>query len=328
MQLGPVVTLPDGPHRVAAVDDLAGGTSKGVRRVRFVDGGSVVVYTWAPGEDRWQGTSDAGDEEPFIPVPGPGPLLTATALLERARVRVPRVLLHDADSAVVEDVTGPRLVDVLATVPEPVLAGLAGILGRLRSVESDRCGRPGAPLDGPFAAAVHARALQHLAFAAARVPAIGGLAGPLRRTLGHLLGAVRERPGYSLVHGELGPEHVIVANGEPVLIDVEGLMFADPEWEHAYLRMRLDDRYAALDPGDLDPARLELYSLALHLSLVAGPLRLAGEPGELGAFMRGIAAHHTGQVLAVVAGPAPWSGPATAGRFGTDDLRTGGRPTP
>jgi len=118
----------------------------------------------------------------------------------------------------------------------------------------------------------------HLAFAVARVPAIGAVAGPLRETLGRLLGAVRPRPGYSLVHGELGPEHVIVAGGEPVLIDVEGLMFADAEWEHAYLRMRLGDRYALLDPGDLDPARLELYALALHLSLVAGPLRLAGGP--------------------------------------------------
>jgi hypothetical protein len=214
MQFGPVVTLPDGPHRVAAVESLAGGTSKGVRRVRFEDGGSVVVYTWAPAEDRWRGTSDAGDDEPFVPAPGPGPLLAATAL------------------------------------------------------------------------------------PAARVPAIGAVTGPLRETLGRLLIAVRPRPGYSLVHGELGPEHVLVAGGEPVLIDVEGLMFADAEWEHAYLRMRLGDRYAPLDPGDLDPARLEVYALALHLSLVAGPLRLAGESGELGAFMRRIAAHHAEQVLA------------------------------
>ncbi len=78
MHLGPIMTLPDGPHRVLSVEALGGGTSKGVRRVRLEDGGSVVVYSWAPGEDLWQGAPDAGDEEPFVPAPGSAALVTAT----------------------------------------------------------------------------------------------------------------------------------------------------------------------------------------------------------------------------------------------------------
>ncbi len=214
-------------------------------------------------------------------------------------MRVPRVLTSDGHVVVVEDVPGPRLADVVETTTGEVFERLGRALGRLRAVGADRCGRPGAPLDVPFPDLVWARARRHLLFAAARDPQVAAVAGDLRAVVGRLQDAVRPRAGYSLVHGELGPEHVIVAPGdEPVLVDVEGLMFADAEWEHAYLRMRLGRRHAVLDPGDLDPARLELYRVALHLSLVAGPLRLADAAGALGAVMRDIAGHHAAQLVA------------------------------
>lgn len=46
------------------------------------------------------------------------------------------------------------------------------------------------------------------------------------------------------------------------------------EWEHVFLRIRFGPRYDALRVPGLDEARLRLYRLAMHLSLVAGPLRL------------------------------------------------------
>jgi hypothetical protein len=83
------------------------------------------------------------------------------------------------------------------------------------------------------------------------------------------------RATHALVHGELGPDHVLINDrGDPVLIDIEGLMYFDPEWEHAFLRLRFGEHYQWLRPGPLDEERVRLYSLAMHLSLVAGPLRL------------------------------------------------------
>ena len=41
------------------------------------------------------------------------------------------------------------------------------------------------------------------------------------------------------VHGELGPDHVLVdRGGKPVRVGIEGLMYLDIEWEHAFLRLR------------------------------------------------------------------------------------------
>jgi hypothetical protein len=63
---------------------------------------------------------------------------------------------------------------------------------------------------------------------------------------------------YGLIHGELGPHHVLVApSGEPAMVDIEGLTFFDVEWEQAWLQMRFGDAYSALNPVELDPNRLE-----------------------------------------------------------------------
>ena len=86
---------------------------------------------------------------------------------------------------------------------------------------------------------------------------------------------MQPRADYRLIHGELGPDHVLIdERGEPVLIDIEGLMFFDVEWEHVFLRLRFGERYRSLGEDGLDEERLRFYRLAMHLSLIAGPLRL------------------------------------------------------
>jgi hypothetical protein len=110
---------------------------------------------------------------------------------------------------------------------------------------------------------------------------------------------VRPRSQYGLIHGELGPDHVLVdRRGQPVLIEIEGLMFFDVEWEHAFLRLRFGEHYRWLDHSDLDEGRLTFYTLAMRLSLVAGPLRLLDGDFPDRDFMRGIVEHNLQEALA------------------------------
>jgi len=51
-------------------------------------------------------------------------------------------------------------------------------------------------------------------------------------------------------------------------------MFFDVEWEHVFLKIRFGEQYRLLQRADLDERRMALYTLAMCLSLVAGPLRL------------------------------------------------------
>ncbi|GIG56958.1 aminoglycoside phosphotransferase [Longispora fulva] len=291
---------------------LRGGSKKGVYRLVLDDASTVVLYVWHPDENYWP----AADEDPadlFAEASGADLFGAAHAQLTALGVRTPSVHLLDrsrahypADVAVVEDVRGATLQALLERDPAaagPTMAKLATALDRMRGSAGTRIGRPAAPgpRDGDCARIVLDRAVRHLAEAAERVAGIAAARDRVAGRLTELAAAVRPRRAYGLVHGELGPDHVLVADdGDPVLIDIEGLMWFDVEWEHVFLRLRFGADYRWLETPDLDPDRLRLYDLAMNLSLVAGPLRLLDGDFPDREFMLDIAGHATRRVLAAL----------------------------
>jgi hypothetical protein len=130
-------------------------------------------------------------------------------------------------------------------------------------------------LEDDSARIVLERALRHLAGAAERVPAIAEARRRLEDRMRALAAVVGPRSEYALIHGELGPDHVLLDDrGRPVVVDIEGAMYFDVEWEHAFLRLRFGRDYRLLAMKGLDQQRMSLYALALDLSLIEGPLRL------------------------------------------------------
>lgn len=314
------------PVRVRSTQRLRGGTKKGVFRVTTTDGVSIVLYVWHEDEDSWSSSSDpAADVEPFTPANGMTLLTNAHERLRALDVRVPAVLHAEhrssrspADCAVVDDITGCSLEKALeddAAAAAPVLAELGSFLQRMATTTNDRWGKvtrdggdvgPSAARAStvPFHEVVLRRAHRHLTAAALREPRLAAAADRVVAVLDQRAAAVGPRHGstYSLVHGELGPDHVLIdATGRPVLIDLEGLMWADVEWEHAFLEMRFGEHYEVLRLPGLDEARMRLYRLGLHLSLVEGPLRLIETGFPDAAFMADIAEHHLDRVLRTTA---------------------------
>lgn len=305
--------------RVVAVDRLRGGSRKGVYRVRLegTRTASVIVYSWAEAENFWPGVQDTDPADPFAPASGLVPFLAARRSLGSLGARVPRVLLADdsrrrcpADVAVVEDVSGGTLEALLAADP-PRAARTLGALAEILEVmhrhrrryygRVDLPERDGSVPEVPCERRVHDRALQDLEEAAERDGRIAAARAALRDRLRELADRVSPRTAYGLIHGELGPDHVLVdADGHPVLIDIEGLMYFDVEWEHVFLQIRFGERYTALARPGLDPRRLDLYMLAMRLSLVAGPLRLLDGDFPDRAVMREIAEHNVREALALL----------------------------
>ena len=251
--------------------------------------------------------SDGGEAGVFGHASGLGLFSAASQRLTEAGVRVPRVYLTDAslalypaDIALVEDVRGGTLEELLAADPAaaaPVMERLGEMLrsmwgrraarvgrvadvaetedvgvGRLRRLSA--AGAPAAP--GPSSEGiVLERALRQLGGAADRVPSVAAVRPRLDETLRALAASVRPRASYGLIHGELGPDHVSIDDrGQPVVVDIEGAMYFDVEWEHAFLRLRFGRDYEWLRVSGLDEHRMSLYALALDLSLIEGPLRL------------------------------------------------------
>ncbi|GAA0816288.1 phosphotransferase family protein [Spirilliplanes yamanashiensis] len=299
-------------RRLVGLDRLTGGTRKGVYRLRLDDGTTAVLYVWAPGENYWP-PSPAVPDDPFTDASGADLFATAHTALTAAGVRVPHLLLLDrtgrhlgADIALTEDAGAVKLEALLERDPAAAAAPLAALGDALRRMHTTPGPHPGRLAGAPRSSRsaediVVDRALLHLRAVAARdarmADAHDRIAGHVRR----LRAAVQARSTYGLVHGELGPDHVLVTPaGEPVLIDIEGLTWFDVEWEHAWLRMRFGDAYPRLRPVELDPHRLELYRYAQVLSLIEGPLRIADTDFPDRQWMLDLAEWNITQALAAV----------------------------
>ncbi|MEU6817177.1 phosphotransferase [Streptomyces sp. NPDC046860] len=282
--------------RVTGVERLRGGSKKGVYRLALTGTAApptVIAYSWAPQESFWPAA-------PTDHASGLAPFLAAHHALDAAGVRTPRLLHASArdDLALVEDVPGDTLETAFTSDPPRAATALAELSAALDRMAAHTSPHPDGTPSGTSEGLTLTRALRDLAEAATRVPRIAAARAALTDRLHALHAAVTPRPVYSLVHGELGPDHVLLtADGHPALIDIEGLTHFDPEHEHAFLRLRFGPHYAPLARPSLDPARLTLHTLALHLSLVTGPLRLLDGDFPHREAMRGIAEHNTGEAL-------------------------------
>ncbi|WP_446040605.1 phosphotransferase [Streptomyces sp. SID1121] len=269
-------------------------------------------------------------EDPFSDATGHDLFVAAHRALTDLGVRAPRIHLADdsgelfpADFALVEDLRGETLDDLLdrdRDAAGDVMARLGEMLTVLHGSRSPVLGKVAVVAAGDGAAsgdggvasgdgagpgggvpsgdrtaerAVLDRVVRDLAEGAALDPRLAELREPLAEVAVELAGAVVPRGTYGLIHGELGPDHVLIdPKGRPVLIDIEGLMYFDVEWEHVFLRLRFGESYPALHRPGLDEDRLRFYRFAQHLSLVAGPLRILQGDFPDRAFMRGLVEEH------------------------------------
>jgi hypothetical protein len=223
-------------------------------------------------------------------------------LLDRDRIYYP------ADIAILEDFPGENLEDFYERDPaaaEPTLARLRNGLAAMRNYRGTSPGRVGHVDAGGVSHWPSCEegalefALRCLSEVAGRDRRIADTRERLEDRLRELAAAVRPRAEYSVVHGELGLGHVLVdSDGNPVIIDIDNLMYFDVEWEHAHMQIRLDDDWAkTVGVGGLDEDRLALYLLTQHLSLTAGPLRLLDGDFPHREFMQGIAEWNLNRAL-------------------------------
>lgn len=316
--LRPVVRAAFGRgRRLLKAERLDGGSKKGVYRLTMEDGRTALAYVWDESEDYWQGVLPEGADDPADPfshASGLGLFEAAAHRLSAEGVRCSEILftdrsrtLYPADIAVVEDVTGGSLEALLETDPasaERPLSVLADWLTALSAVRSPVLGKVAFADEGGRSSwtsceeAALDRALTELAEIVTRDRRLAGAQGRVEETLRSLAGQIEPRTAWGLVHGELGPDHVLLdRRGEPVLIDVEGAKYFDVEAEHVWTRMRFGEHYAKLDRDGLDEDRLRFYQLCMHLDLVAGPLRIADTSHPERDWFRDLAEHHLQMVL-------------------------------
>jgi hypothetical protein len=313
-ELGDLIRTVFGSSRkVVDIARLAGGSKKGVYRLALDDGTTSILYVWNDSESYWP-ASGIDPANPFADASGVDLFVASQALLGELGVRTPSVYVVDqshrdypADLALAEDIRGGTLEDLIRRSPdaaESALDELAAMLATMHRHHSSQLGKVGlveagsAAQDRSADQVVLDEALRHLTIVAARVAALAAAKERIDEHVRALAAEVVPRREYGLIHGELGPDHVLITEGgRPVLIDIEGLMFFDVEWEHAFLQMRFGPAYEPLYAPGLDAARLRFYEFAQSLSLIEGPLRIADGDFPGRDFMLGLATWHTEKVL-------------------------------
>ena len=250
-------------------------------------------YVWDTSENYWPaGDPDVAPNasDPFADASGADLFAVSNQYLQSLGVRTPELYLLDttraaspADIAIVEDIQGGALQEHWQRQSDdaaPITAELGEMLRAIHARRSSRFGKLAsvdnqAPQDMRCEQLALRRALDHLDHAAAHIDRLREVHERLEETLRSMAAGIPLRSEYGLIHGELGPDHVLVdAQGHPAIIDIEGLMFFDVEWEHAFLEFRFGKHYRHLRQDGLDHARLRFYTLCLHVSLCSGPLRL------------------------------------------------------
>ena len=304
-------------RRMLQAERLAGGSKKGAYRLTMDDGGTALAYVWDDAEDYWQGVLPDDADDPANPFSHPSGLAmfeTVSRRMASAGVRCPSFCSPTGP--------GPCTRPTSRWWRTSPAAASRRCLRRIRWQRSDpwRCWPTGWPpwpgvrspsfgrvalvdAGGGFPglsgeSAILGRALAQLTDIADRDQRAADAQGRLRETLRSLAAPIEPRADLSLVHGELGPDHILLdRRGEPVLIDIEGAMYSDAEAEHVWTRMRFGRRYAKLNRGGLDQDRLRLYQLCLHLDLVAGPLAIAGTSHPEREWFLEVAEHHLQRAL-------------------------------
>jgi hypothetical protein len=220
---------------LASVERVAGASKKGVYRLRFDDEATAVAYIWDDTENFWP-LAEQDPAQTFNDANGSDLFVAAHQRLSTLGVGVPELYLFDAsrqrfpaEVAVVQDF-GDSL-ETLLERDQPrgqrVLAQLTDFLRAMAGVRAQAFGkvlhvdRGGVSNGTSCEQVVLDRALRDLGEAGKRDPRIGRVEGQLAVLLHDLAAPLSPRTEFALVHGELGPGHVMVDRADrPVLIDI------------------------------------------------------------------------------------------------------------
>ncbi|MHA2283538.1 MAG: phosphotransferase [Promethearchaeota archaeon] len=271
---------------ISSIEEIKGGTRKKVLLVKCQAPEDVyLLYVWY-NENRYFTEGEDGKESYMFNLRAPELFAMNTEFLLDAGVRVPKILGRGTlraclEYAFVEHIGGGNFLQYATSLPVIEKHSLLKDVNELlRTLHSQRRSYPGLLTDSPRRPTwtvdfvlqkvkhdVELISRWHKEIKAAK-PRILDLLRQRRQ-------AIQDRAQYNLVHGEAGPEHILVDHdGKPYLIDVEHVHFSNIESDHASLELLFGEDYRFLSRDDLDPFMMDFYRLALHIVYARGASQL------------------------------------------------------
>jgi len=303
-----------GDHsQIVAVEPLKGGARKQVYVLNIspVDK-RCVLYIWHDvnhyfAERDELDVTQSDDQAPLL-------FEANTRLFGALGINVPRIyafgiLAAGHHFALVEHLGSQNFTSFAETAPPELQSQVLQQIGSmLQSLNQLQRSYPGTLLDSvsPWDMPCHEhtlrRALLELNATAEAHVSVAEHAQVIRQVLQSMAAQLKPRVIYRMIHGELGPEHILIRSeaNAPCFIDLDSAHFFDVEAEHALLAVRFGDDIHAkfLTHADLnlDPARMTFYRLALYVSFVYAGSRFLAADYHDHAWAQGLFDHNLKQI--------------------------------
>ncbi|WP_238649844.1 phosphotransferase family protein [Paenibacillus piscarius] len=276
-------------YSVTKVSKMEGGAQKVVYKLDCTGGFSCILYVWdlAMNYFREEIVTDQVHAQSY----GSEYFELNNRYLIEHSIRTPLLYdmnrsrdQYDFDYALVEYIPG-KAAEAYFEHPDPrvkehIFQQIGELIRTMHRGESGTYGKPGQGLAASSQRPCHLNQLNNgiaqLSYAAEHHEVIRKNQGKLLDKLYELESRITPRRRYGFIHGELGPNHIMVTEEqlEPCLIDIEGSEFYDIEYEHSFLELRFGGFYRYLKNDRLDENRLRFYKFHHHLSLISGGLKL------------------------------------------------------
>lgn len=273
-------------YSVRNITNMHGGAQKVVYKIECENGFTCMLYVWDIASNYFQDEvrNDTSDERSY----SSDLFELNNAYLFEIGVRTPNLYYmskdrarYPFDYAFVECVLGQSAEAYMsadASEQKVVFSRINEMLGCMHAISRKTYGNLVDELD--HAEPCHyiqlRNAKEQLSYLANHSEKIRAKETMITDFIHKLESRIAKRERYGFIHGELGPDHVLVNDKlEPYLIDIEGAAFYDIEHEHSFLAFRFGDVYNRyLNQENLDRDRMRFYRLHHHISCASGGLKL------------------------------------------------------
>ena len=268
-------------YELIKMEPLLGGAQKHTFLAECTNGFSFVIYKWA--EDSTYFTYDS--EEAVFRSSSATLFEENNKIMIQNGVLTPKIYFIDRtrceqnyDYAFVEYIDGLDMDNITSKYPErlpKVIKSLTNNINKLHKIKSKRVGQVGRMQDEEFDILRFSleNLFEDIDYLINNDKDFKEMYISTKEKVSKLVKKLIKSSEYTFIHGELGPNHVIVdKNNNAFLIDIEGAKFCDVEEENSFLRIRFNNTLEEVT-DEVDEDKMLFY----HITHCFGNLRGAIE---------------------------------------------------
>lgn len=270
---------------VERIDRLYGGAQKGTYKVKCINGFTFVLYIW---HKRTSFFSKYENKNDVFRSNGADLFLASHKVFEDNKVQVQKLYyinrtkeIYDFDYAFVEYISGKEIetyMDKSESEVKQLFIALGESIRKLHGIKRSFAGTIDEPQKEEFKCEEYIFSIMEseMNYLIENCNEVALNGKEIRQACKDLYAKIKPRKEYVFIHGELGPNHVLV-NKNIVFIDIECAKYFDKEYENSFLEFRFGDYYKYLQEENLDMDRMKFYKLSHHIGCLSGALKLTKE---------------------------------------------------